>query len=191
MVDIMAVVAVSLDALCLAHCMHAHAENVCLKQIATSTHQSPFHAYTVHGVTCVIPHADQPCDATVCVSADPTVIAKHQPMIWGTDRIQSGYAAITSRPSYAKPSYVLTFNEPNYAFGGGTPTNVVDPVTAANLWPQLIAQYDPLGIQLIAPSAIDCAGDGNCKNTGTAVGWLTTFRDVKPPPPPLLLIGPC
>lgn len=99
-------------------------------------------------------------------------------MIWGTDRIQSGYAAITSRPSYAKPGYVLTFNEPNYAFGGGTPTNVVDPVTAANLWPQLIAQYDPLGIQLIAPSAIDCAGDGNCKNTGTAVGWLTTFRDV-------------
>lgn len=43
-------------------------------------------------------------------SADPSVIAKHQPMIWGSDRIQSGYNAIIARPSYAKPSYLLTFN---------------------------------------------------------------------------------
>lgn len=110
--------------------------------------------------------------------ADASVIAKHQPMVWGTDRLDSSYAAITAKPSYAKPAYVLTFNEPNYAFGGGTPTNIVDPATAASLWPTLMSQYNPLGIGLIAPSAIDCAGDPNCRNTGTAAGWLTAFRDV-------------
>ena len=31
-------------------------------------------------------------------------------MIWGSDRIQSGYNTIIARPSYAKPAYVLTFN---------------------------------------------------------------------------------
>ena len=114
-----------------------------------------------------------------CLFADASVIAKYQPMIWGTDRIQSGYASITALPS--PPAYVLTFNEPNYAFGGGAtiPTNVVDPVTAAGLWPTLMAQYDPLGVGLIAPSAITCAGDSNCYNTGTQVGWLTLFRDVR------------
>ena len=111
----------------------------------------------------------------VCV-ADPAVIAKHQPMVWGTDRIDGAYSAISSLGT--KPSYLLTFNEPNYAFGGGTPSNVVDPVTAAGLWPELMSKFNPMGIQLIAPSAIDCAGDGNCHNVGTAAGWLSQFRDV-------------
>ena len=31
-------------------------------------------------------------------------------MIWGSDRIQSGYNTIIARPSYAKPSYLLPFN---------------------------------------------------------------------------------
>ena len=31
-------------------------------------------------------------------------------MIWGSDRIQTGYNTMIARPSYAKPSYLLTFN---------------------------------------------------------------------------------
>ncbi len=31
-------------------------------------------------------------------------------MIWGSDRILTGYNAIIARPSYAKPAYLLTFN---------------------------------------------------------------------------------
>lgn len=31
-------------------------------------------------------------------------------MIWGSDRIQTGYMTIMGRPTYAKPTYVLTFN---------------------------------------------------------------------------------
>ncbi|KAL3150709.1 hypothetical protein ABBQ32_000496 [Trebouxia sp. C0010 RCD-2024] len=106
---------------------------------------------------------------------DPQVVARHQPMVWGTDRIDSSYAAISSLAN--KPPYLLTFNEPNYAFGGGSPSNIVDPVTAAGLWPRLMSKFVPMGIQLIAPSPIDCAGDGNCHNVGTAAGWLTQFRD--------------
>lgn len=100
-------------------------------------------------------------------------------MVWGTDRIDSSYAAISSLAN--KPPYLLTFNEPNYAFGGGSPSNIVDPVTAAGLWPRLMSKFVPMGIQLIAPSPIDCAGDGNCHNVGTAAGWLTQFRDVGSP----------
>ena len=100
-------------------------------------------------------------------------------MVWGTDRIESAFGAISSLAT--KPQYLLTFNEPNYAFGGGTPSNVVDPVTAAGLWPQLMSTFGPLGIQFVAPSAIDCAGDGNCHNVGTAAGWLSQFRDVSYP----------
>lgn len=101
-------------------------------------------------------------------------------MVFGTDRIRSAYAAITARPDYAKPSFVLTFNEPNYAhLGNDASSNIVDPATAASLWPQLMAQYDPLGIQLIAPSPINCVGDVNCCNVGTAVGWLTAFQEVR------------
>ena len=33
---------------------------------------------------------------------------RHQPMIWGYDRIQSGYNTIKARPT--APQYVLTFN---------------------------------------------------------------------------------
>ncbi len=97
-------------------------------------------------------------------------------MVWGTDRIDSSYSNINGLAT--KPQYLLTFNEPNYAFGGGTPTNVVDPVTAARLWPQLMSYFDPLGIQLIAPSAIDCSGDPNCYNVETAAGWLSAFQSV-------------
>jgi len=96
--------------------------------------------------------------------------------VWGTDRIDSSYSNINALAT--KPQYLLTFNEPNYAFGGGTPTNVVDPVTAAGLWPQLLNYFDPLGIQLIAPSAIDCSGDPNCYNVETAAGWLSAFQSV-------------
>lgn len=97
-------------------------------------------------------------------------------MIWGTDRIDSGFASITALST--KPQYVLTFNEPNYAFGGGSPTNVVDPVTAAGLWPQIVNYATPLGIQLIAPSPIDCTGNPDCFNVGTAAGWLSAFQSV-------------
>ena len=118
-------------------------------------------------------------DMPLC-SADPAVIAKHQPMVWGIDRLATSYTAITARPSYAKPAYVLTFNEPNYNYAGTSPapSNIVDPVSAAGLWPQLQAQYDPLGIGLIAPSPIDCAGDPKCQNVGTAIGWLSAFQSV-------------
>lgn len=105
---------------------------------------------------------------------DPAIIAKHQPIVWGTDRIDSSYSNINALAT--KPQYLLTFNEPNYAFGGGTPSNVVDPVTAAGLWPQLMNYFDPLGIQFIAPSAIDCSGDPNCYNVETAAGWLSAFQ---------------
>lgn len=104
-------------------------------------------------------------------------------MIFGTDRIKSGYAAITKLPSYALPSYLLTFNEPNYANMGNNATNIADPATAASLWPQLMDYFDPLGIQLLAPSAITCTGDPNCRNTETAAGWLAEFQAVGPPPP--------
>lgn len=100
-------------------------------------------------------------------------------MVWGTDRIDGAYSTISALAT--KPTYLMTFNEPNYAFGGGTPSNVVDPVTAAGLWPQLMSKFNPLGIQLIAPSPIHCAGDPNCHNVGTAAGWLSQFRDVSPP----------
>lgn len=94
------------------------------------------------------------------VSADPEVIARHQPMLFGTDRISSAYAAITALPDYAKPSFLLTFNEPNYAhLGNNASTSIVHPATAASLWPQLMKQYGSLGIQLIAPSPINCIGD--------------------------------
>lgn len=100
-------------------------------------------------------------------------------MVFGTDRIRSSYAAITALPKYAKPSFLLTFNEPNYAhLGNDMSTNIVDPATAASLWPQLLELFDPLGIQLIAPSPVNCAGDVNCRNVGTAAGWLTAFQEV-------------
>ena len=100
-------------------------------------------------------------------------------MIFGTDRIRSGYAAISALPSYAKPAHLLTFNEPNYAHMAVNGTNIVDPATAASLWPQLTSRFDPLGIQLIAPSAITCSGDPNCRNVGTAAGWLSQFQSVR------------
>lgn len=112
-----------------------------------------------------------------CSSGD--VAARHQPMVWGTDRIDSAYSTISALAT--KPKYLLTFNEPNYAFGGGSPSNVVDPVSAAKLWPQLMSKFNPLGIQLIAPSPIDCAGNPNCHNVGTAAAWLSQFRDVDSP----------
>ena len=99
-------------------------------------------------------------------------------MIFGSDRISSAYTAISRLPSYAKPAYLLTFNEPNYANGGIEDTNILDPATAASLWPQLRSRFDPLGIQLIAPSPITCSGDPNCRNVGTAAGWLTQFQQV-------------
>ncbi|DBA70319.1 TPA: hypothetical protein ACH3X2_011741 [Trebouxia sp. C0005] len=109
---------------------------------------------------------------------DSSVIAKHQPMIWGSDRIQSGYNTIIARPSYAKPSYLLTFNEPNYAYGGGTPTNVNSPQQAAALWPYIVGNFSKLGIALLAPSAINCAypSDANCRYVGTITGWLNAFK---------------
>ena len=101
-------------------------------------------------------------------------------MVFGTDRIRGSYAAISSLPSYAKPSYLLTFNEPNYAhLGNDQSTNIVDPATAASLWPQLMQRFDPMGIQLLAPSAITCTGDPNCRNVETAAGWLAAFQQVK------------
>ena len=98
-------------------------------------------------------------------------------MVWGTDRITSAAANIDALST--KPQYLLTFNEPNYAytFDGSVPTNVVDPTTAAGLWPQLTSLFSPLGIQLIAPSAIDCSG-ANCYNVQTAAGWLSAFQSV-------------
>ena len=60
-------------------------------------------------------------------------------------------------------------------------TNIVDPATAASLWPQLMSYFDPLGIELIAPSAIDCEGDPNCHNVETAAGWLSAFQLVCSP----------
>lgn len=108
--------------------------------------------------------------------ADPSVIERHQPMIWGSDRIQSGYSTIMSLPAYAKPRYVMTFNEPNYAFGGGIPTNILSPQQAAALWPQITSLFYPQGIQLIAPSPIDCSGDPFCQNVETVTGWLDQFQ---------------
>ena len=96
-------------------------------------------------------------------------------MVWGTDRIQTSYAAITALAT--KPQYLLTFNEPNFLSGGGS-SNVVDPTTAASLWPQLTGLFDPLGVQLIAPSPIDCTGDPSCRNVDTAAGWLSAFQTV-------------
>ena len=100
-------------------------------------------------------------------------------MVFGADRIDSSYAAITARPKYAKPAYLLTFNEPNFAhLGLDSASNVMDPATAASLWPQLLDQFSPLGIQLIAPSATTCVGDPNCRNVQTASAWLTAFQEV-------------
>ncbi len=114
--------------------------------------------------------------------ADPNVIARHQPMVVSPDRIHSSYNTITLLPSYAMPAYLLTFNEPNYIYSYGTSdddTNVLDPATAAGLWPQLVSYFDPLGIKLIAPSAINCKGDPNCQNVPTAAGWLSAFQTVR------------
>lgn len=101
-------------------------------------------------------------------------------MIWGSDRINSSYTTIIARPAYAKPAYMLTFNEPNYAYGGGTPSNINSPAQAAALWPQITSKFDPLGIQLLAPSAINCnlGGDPNCRYVGSITGWLNAFRKV-------------
>ena len=99
-------------------------------------------------------------------------------MVFGSDRINSAYTAINRLPSYAKPSYLLTFNEPNYANGGVNDTNIMSPATAASLWPQLMSRFEPLGIQLLAPSAITCSGNPNCRNVGTAAGWLSEFQEV-------------
>lgn len=119
-------------------------------------------------------------DIHLNLSADPEVLARHQPMVFGTDRIRSSYAAITALPEYAKPSFLLTFNEPNYAhLANDISSNIVDPATAASLWPQLLELFPPLGIQLVAPSPINCAGDVNCRNVGTAAGWLTAFQEVR------------
>lgn len=97
-------------------------------------------------------------------------------MVFGSDRIISAFTAINRLPSYAKPSYLLTFNEPNYANGGVEDTNIMEPATAASLWPQLMSRF--AGIRLVAPSAITCSGDPNCRNVGTAAGWLSDFRAV-------------
>lgn len=103
-------------------------------------------------------------------------------MVVSPDRIKSAYETITSLPSYAMPSYLLTLNEPNYIYSSGdatsSTTNVVDSATAAGLWPQLTSLFDPLGIQLIAPSAINCEGDSDCQNVQTAAGWLSAFQTV-------------
>lgn len=110
---------------------------------------------------------------------DPDVIVRHQPMVVSPDHIHSSYNTITSLPSYAMPAYLLTFNEPNYIYSYGTSdddTNVLDPATAARLWPQLMNYFNPLGIKLIAPSAINCGGDPNCQNVPTAAGWLSAFQ---------------
>lgn len=80
------------------------------------------------------------------------------------------------------PAYLLTFNEPNYIYSYGMTdddTNVLDPATAARLWPQLMSHFNPLGIKLIAPSAINCGGDPNCQNVPTAAGWLSAFQTVR------------
>ncbi len=102
-------------------------------------------------------------------------------MLVSPDRIHSSYNTITSLSSYAMPAYLLTFNEPNYIYSYGTSDddrNVLDPATAARLWPQLMGYFDPLGIKLIAPSAINCEGDPNCQNVPTAAGWLSAFQTV-------------
>lgn len=111
--------------------------------------------------------------------ADPNVYNKHQPMIWGSDRIQSGYTTIMAKP--VRPAYVLTFNEPNYAYGGGNPTNINSPAQAAALWPNITSLFSPQGIQLLAPSAINCnyPGDSNCRYVGSITGWLNAFKSVR------------
>ncbi|KAL3160489.1 hypothetical protein ABBQ32_010800 [Trebouxia sp. C0010 RCD-2024] len=75
----------------------------------------------------------------VILTADPEVVRRHQPMVWGYDRIQSAYNTIMAAST--KPQYVLTFNvlyfycaEPNYAYSGGSPTNVMTPEEAACYW---------------------------------------------------------
>lgn len=121
-------------------------------------------------------------NTSLLYDADPNVIARHQPMVVSHDRIHSSYDTITSLPSYAMPAYLLTFNEPNYIYSYGMTdddTNVLDPATAARLWPQLMSHFNPLGIKLIAPSAINCGGDPNCQNVPTAAGWLSAFQTVR------------
>ena len=72
--------------------------------------------------------------------------------------------------------------EPNYAYGGGTPTNVNSPQQAAALWPYIVGNFSSLGIALLAPSAINCAypSDANCRYVGTITGWLNAFKAVSP-----------
>ncbi|KAL0036824.1 hypothetical protein WJX77_000659 [Trebouxia sp. C0004] len=36
--------------------------------------------------------------------------------------------------------------------------------------------FNPLGIKLIAPSAVNCGGDPNCHNVPTAAGWLSAIQ---------------
>lgn len=78
------------------------------------------------------------------------------------------------------PTRVWRHAEPNYAYGGGTPTNVNSPQQAAALWPYIVGNFTPLGIALLAPSAINCAlgTDANCRYVGTITGWLNQFRTV-------------
>ena len=74
----------------------------------------------------------------------------------------------------------MTPAEPNYAYGGGTPTNVNSPQQAAALWPYIVGNFSKLGIALLAPSAINCAypSDANCRYVGTITGWLNAFKAV-------------
>ncbi len=65
--------------------------------------------------------------------------------------------------------------EPNYAYGGGTPTNVNSPQQAAALWPYIVGNFSSTGVALLAPS------DPNCRYVGTITGWLNAFKAVSPP----------
>ncbi len=73
--------------------------------------------------------------------------------------------------------------EPNYAYGGGTPTNVNSPQQAAALWPYIMGNFSSTGVALLAPSAINYAypSDPNCRYVGTITGWLNAFKAVSLP----------
>ena len=62
-------------------------------------------------------------------------------MIWGSDRIASCYDVLASLPLEQRTRALITFNEPNYAYGWQpgrpVPTNVMDPQTAARLFQQV------------------------------------------------------
>ena len=65
--------------------------------------------------------------------------------------------------------------EPNYANGGGTPTNVNTPQQVAALWPYIVGNFSSTGVALLAPSAINCAypSDADCRYyVGTITGWM-------------------